>query len=260
MRLTQYLIMEICRECNLGKLHPECPNLHRDRYASIRHDEPVPDKDFLKIATAMYREYGFRGRVGFHYYNEPLVASARMWRLMDQISGKVPEAEFVLWSNGVLLPEDCREFKRFAEIHITDYRIPKHEAKNLGRLLEAAPWTQVHHWPLDDRLFGIGEEASFRPCHRMFTEFIIDYFGNVHLCCYDWQGLGTIGNVQERPLAELVADWQKVRQQIGGNAMDPRSPLVCLKCTMKSGGFPQNWIGKPEIGAAARQEVKGWEM
>jgi len=255
MHLTQYLILEVCRECNLGKLHPQCPNLHPGRYSEVRHEQPVPDYKAIQIVREAYEKHGFRGRVGFHYYNEPLLAAERMWRLMERISAKVPQAEFVLWSNGTLLPEDCSEFRRFSEIHITDYRIPKHEAKNLPALVSACTHAQIHRWPLDNRLHGIGGEVSFQPCHRMFTEFIIDYFGNVHLCCYDWQGLASIGNVQDEALGVLIEKWQKVRRQIGGVAMDPRSPLACLKCRMRSAGFTR-FI--PEIGIDAQEEVRKW--
>ena len=98
-RFTQYLIYEITPHCNFGKLHPQCPNLHPERYGTLRQEEPVPDKRIVDIVVAMYREHGFRGRVGWHFYCEPLMDSERMWRLMDQIQGKVPEAGFVLWSS-----------------------------------------------------------------------------------------------------------------------------------------------------------------
>lgn len=255
MKYQQYLIFEITRDCNLGKLHPQCPNLHAERYGSLNVDEPVPDRKIVEVAVAMYREHGFRGRIGFHFYNEPTMASGRMWTLMDKIAAKVSEAGFVLWSNGTLLPDDCSEFARFEEIHITDYQLKKHPVRNLDALKRAQPMTQVHRWPLDNRLHGIGEEVSFAPCHRMFTEFVVDYYGNVHLCCFDWQGQASLGNVQETPLGVLVAEWQKVREQIGGTTMDPRSPLACLKCEKRSAGIT-GFV--PEVARDAREAVRRW--
>jgi hypothetical protein len=32
MKLTQFLIFELCRECNLGAVHGKCPNSHPERY------------------------------------------------------------------------------------------------------------------------------------------------------------------------------------------------------------------------------------
>jgi hypothetical protein len=255
MNKTGYLSIEICRECNLGAFHKRCPNLHPDRYASVKHDEPLRTGQRANVAIAMYRKHGFRGRVGFHYYNEPLADADRMWELMDTIGGTAPEAEFVLWSNGTLLPEDCEPFKQFAEIHITDYQIPEHRAVNLSALKKACPYTMVHRWGLDDRINVLGDEVRYSPCHRMFTEFIVDCYGNVHLCCYDWRGLASIGNVQETPLGELVKRWQEVREQIGGGAMDPNSPDACLKCKMRSSGIT-SFVEEPA--KAARQMVRRW--
>ena len=258
MNLTQYLIFEICRECNLGKVHKRCPNLHRERYAAGKSVEAVADRQIVEIAEGMYRRHGFRGRIGWHYYNEPLVAAERMFAVMDQITGKVPEAEFVLWTNGTLLPEDCREFGRFAEIHVTDYRLKKHPVRNRRALKKANKAVEFHRWGLDDRLHSIGEEPNgFAPCQRMFTEFIVDYYGNVRLCCYDWRGLASIGNVQETPLADLVEKWQEVRRQISGEAMDPNSPAACLRCKMRCGQVSD--FGPAGIGQAAREAMRNGE-
>lgn len=73
MHLTQYLIFELCRECNLGTAHPECPNRHPQRYGSLPADEPLTDNQIVNAAEAMYVTHGFKGRVGWHYYNEPLM-------------------------------------------------------------------------------------------------------------------------------------------------------------------------------------------
>jgi len=216
-------------------------------------DEPLTDDQIVDIAEAMHLKHGFQGRVGWHYYCEPLMASERMWRLMDRIVGKVPDAAFTLWTNGTLFPADCREFQRFAEIHVTDYGLPSHPARNLRAVRNSRRSTKVHRWRLDGRLNGIGDEVRYSPCHRMFTEFIVDYFGNVHVCCYDWQGRVSIGNIHKEPLDELIHRWHEVRNQISGDVMDPTSPEACLKCKMRSPGFTRF---VPEIGMDAERFVR----
>ena len=257
MNTTGYLSIEICRECNLGGLHKRCPNMHPDRYAAMPHEAPVSDGQLIAIVHEMYRRYGFQGRVAFHYYNEPLMAAPRMWSLMAAITVAVPEATFALWSNGTLLPEDCSDFTRFAEIHITDYQLAEHRAVNLSALKKACPYTQVHRWGFDDRIVVRipPSEVSYAPCHRPFTEFVIDYYGNVHLCCYDWRGLASIGNVQETPLGALVAKWQEVREQIGRPVMAPESPDACLVCKMRSPGIT-GFVEKPA--REAKHMVRRW--
>jgi radical SAM protein with 4Fe4S-binding SPASM domain len=193
----------------------------------------------VDVAEAMYCKHGFRGRIGWHYYNEPLMAAERMWRLMHEIVTKVPEASFVLWTNGTLIPEDCSEFRRFDEIHVTDYGLADHPTRNLKALRKVQPATKVHHWQLDGRLNGFGDEVNYSPCRRMFTEFIVDYLGSIHLCCYDWQGRASVGNVHEDSLEELIRRWHGMRNRICWEAMDPGAPEACLKCKMRSTAIPR---------------------
>ena len=49
---------------------------------------------------------------------------------------------------------------------------------------------------------------------------IFDYYGNVRLCCYDWRGLGYIGNIYCNSLNELVHWWGLNRDAISGERMD----------------------------------------
>lgn len=243
-------------------MHPKCPNRHRDRYgawfggARLGKNTPLTDNQIVDGAEAMYLKHGFKGRVGWHYYNEPLMVAERMWRLMDRIKGKVPEASFVLWTNGTLLPGDCSEFRRFDEIHVTDYGLPDHPARNLRAIRKAQPATRVHRWQLDDRLHCFGDEVSYSPCRRMFTEFIVDYYGSVHLCCYDWQGRASVGNVHVDSLDELIRRWHGVRNQIGWEVMEPEAPEACLKCKMRSTGIPRF---VPEVAMDAERFVQTYD-
>ena len=253
MNLTQYLIFEIGTECNLGALHPKCPNRHPGRYGKLPTTRSVSNERFAEIADVMYNCEGFRGRIGFHYYNEPLVSIGRMWLLMNMITNRVPEARYTLWTNGTLLPEDCSQFARFEEIHVTDYGLADHPVRNSARLFAAQPKTQIQRVRLDDRLNAIGEDHSEKPCHRMFTEFIIDYWGNVHLCCYDWAGQGSIGNIHTEGLQELVTRWQHARGRMAGEWMIPSAPESCFRCKMRSTYIPQF---VPEIAADAKRYIE----
>ncbi len=254
MKYTQYLIMELGTRCNLGDVHTRCPNRHPERYSRLPKEGPVSMERKVEIAEHMYREEGFRGHIGFHYYNEPLVDMGLMFDTMDAISSRVPEATYTLWTNGTLLPEDCSQFRRFSEIHITDYQLPEHPIQNLRRLTDAVDICPiVHRGRLDDRLHAIGNTDSRGPCNRMFTEFIIDYHGNVHLCCYEWKGSAAQGNVMTKPLALLVDHWQSRRWQVSGSEMREASWRVCLRCKMRSTHIPQ-FI--PEIAEKAREQCQ----
>jgi hypothetical protein len=223
----------------------------------------MSDGLIVDTAVRMYREFGFRGLVGWHYYNEPLCEMARMLSLMSAICDRVHEARFVLWSNGMLLPMVQDGFEYFEQAHLTDYGgLSK---PRVSKLRERCPHVMVHRWPLDDRLTADSGPLRYEPCGRMFTEFILDYYGNVHLCCFDWMGLGLPGNIHTTPfdwmglglpgnihttpIDELVRRWQAIRQGVSGDQMDAAAPQTCLRCTKRNAAVPNF---EPTIAADAR--------
>ena len=232
MKYTGYLIFEIGKTCNLGKLHAECPNLNPDRFSRIISDQTVPDSLVVELAAEAYQVHGFRGRIGWHYYNEPLMAEARMWRLMDAIDARVP-ARYALWTNGTRWPKKPENLARFEGVHVTDYGVPD-QPIDREAWRQVVPHVQFQSWRLDDRV-TVDPQDSLYPCRRMFTEFIVDYYGNVHLCCYDWRGLGSPGNVHTDSLADLAKRWQAIRESVSGSMMTPDAPEVCRRCAMRCG-------------------------
>jgi len=148
MRYTQFLIFELGHKCNLAHVHKLCPSASPERFANVDTSRELTDDMIVRTAVRMYQEFGFRGLIGWHYYNEPTIQRERMMSLMARIKSEVSEARFVLWTNGThILSSD--EMDAFDQIHVTDYtrdgntplvQIADHEK------------SQVHHWPLDSRL------------------------------------------------------------------------------------------------------------
>jgi hypothetical protein len=150
---------------------------------------------------------GFAGHVAFHWYNEPLLYCDRITAVMDA----VPEARYLLWTNGTLIDKHADVVARFDRVVRTAY--------DGDGNFPFAP---------DTRLANYGEHlrGSVR-CVRPLVEFPIDCAGNVRLCCQDWRGDTYIGNVHEG--FEAVADrWLAITRGI----IDGTScPDVCLTCT-----------------------------
>lgn len=228
MKHTPFLIFEICTECNLSKEHKhKCPNSHPDRYKMLDVSAPLTDDKIISLAKEAYNKLGFRGLIGFHYFNEPLMAKERMLGLIKKIKKELPQSRFVLWSNGELIPEDCSELACFDIIIITDYH-----GKNFERVKSVVPRVVVNDCKFDERL-DAAAGPSTNPCYRMFSEFIIDYFGNVHICSIDWRGEVKIGNVWRDSLGVLVAKFQRIRRQISKKPLDRGSPEICKNCGIK---------------------------
>lgn len=224
MRLTQCLIFELSPICNLGEAHrAACPNRSPERWAGIVPGAMLSDDRIVEIATAMHRDYGFRGFVGWHYYNEPLATIGRMFSLMLRIRDEVPVSRFLLWTNGLLLPEAWPWRVDFDLAYVTWY--PGHPPANLDVLRDNCLDVRVVPANFDRRL-AAPSEGDLSPCTRMLFEFAIDCYGFVHPCCWAWRGRDTIGNVITEPLGDVVARWQETRRlSIAGPVPD-----ACRRC------------------------------
>jgi hypothetical protein len=172
---------------------------------------------------------GFTGLFGFHYYNEPLCAWGRVKRLIDRIKGAVPKARFVLWTNGLAVPDDRGELAVFEQINVTDYTGVKAGLQDLpGNVVwrPVAPDGRREVKPL-----GF---PKLTPCRRMYTEMIIDYFGTVHACCHDWRGTIPLGNAGLEPPESIIEKWQTTRANVTGRVMGPHAPKTCLHCPSRT--------------------------
>lgn len=235
MHLTQYLSFEITRHCNLGKIHDLCPNRHPERYASVDMSNPIRDDMIVAICDDAYNRYGFQGKVSWHYYSEPLVAEDRMWRLMDAIDSVAPQAEYDLWTNGTIWPKHPENLDRFAVIRITDYLLEDHRV-DLEHWVTVKTEITRNYGYLDGRINPPPRKRTIR-CFRPYTEMIFDYFGQVHLCCYDWRGLGSPGNIHTSTFPEIIQRWQAIRAIIGRDGFQPEAPAVCQTCPWKTNGL-----------------------
>lgn len=239
LALVQILEFELGSKCNLGHEHKECPNLHPERYGTLDTSRELDDETIVACAVQAYRELGFTGLIGWIYYNEPLLQAERMFGLMDRIKQQAPQARFILWTNGYLIPEDCDAYKAFSQIVISNYgdKSRRGLANLFAKRIEAR-W--MENAALDNRLQQLQLLGDTKPCLRPFVEFVIDNHGNTHLCCYDWQGKGTWGNVLVTEFVELARKWRAMLPEIAGEKMTDRAPEVCRTCAYRWGAYQQH--------------------
>lgn len=228
LSMLQMLEFELGSQCNLGELHASCPNQHPDRYAALDRSRELDDKRIVECASAAYNSLGFTGLIGWIYYNEPLLQADRMFRLMERIKQAAPAARFILWTNGMLVPEDCDNYKQFEQVVVSDYN-PTCK-RGYDRLAAKGVSAKLLSAELDDRLVDFEPTDKAAACLRPFVELIIDNHGNSHICCYDWRGRGTLGNVFSTEFAAIAAAWRKQLPHIAGQTMTSDAPAVCRGC------------------------------
>ncbi len=249
LQYTQLINFEIGDKCNLTKMHPECPS------NAVRSGKELTDEKILGLVNEIYTKYGFRGFIAWHFYNEPLLQADRIFNLMEQIRKDFPKSRFLLWSNCTILPEDDR-IKLFEDAYLTDYL-------NVGMDRVYGCFKNVaHFWykgkdiSLDERFFSpYTEENHYERCLRPLVEFIIDNYGDVHFCCYDWNIRTEVGNVWNSSLDEILKKREELSRQVCGKQMTEDSPWRCLRCTFRESD-PKTSDFDPLIAVQASEEYK----
>jgi hypothetical protein len=194
------------------------------------------DETIIDAAVTAYEKLGFTGLIGFHYYNEPLLQAKRLFRVAANILGRAPKARFLLWTNGMLIPENVDQYSLFDQIVISGYN--EESARGRDRLAAAGiKCDYVDNAQLDDRLQTLEPKDKSASCLRPFLEMIFDHYGNTHLCCYDWRGQGTTGNLNDQSIEELAAMWYRSLPKIAADKMSEDAPTVCLNCSHRWNQF-----------------------
>jgi hypothetical protein len=250
MRFLQFLNFELTQECNLANDHPLCPvsDAQRRQFTDTRRH--LSDDVVREIAVRAYKELGFRGLVGFHYYNEPLLEKERMLGLIEAIRKQVPAARFVLWTNGELIHPPAAGLAVFDQIWVTNYA-----RRDYSFLKNVVPCLNLCPVKFDQRRYPAGERGR-KPCLRPYCELIIDYYGNVHICCVDWAGRASPGNIFTADFAQLACRQEDILDNISSGKMSREAPPFCLRCSQRYASIDAY---EPVIAAEAQKAARsGW--
>ncbi|MCK4258889.1 MAG: SPASM domain-containing protein [Halanaerobiales bacterium] len=224
---TTILSFEICDECNLKQVHAKCP-INQCEYDK-RFGPLTVEKITKSIDEA--QELGFEGYVAFHYHNEPLL---ELEKVQQVISAK-GDVKYLLWTNGLLLSRDisANDFLNdFDCIVITCY--DQNDMPFFEEIKSMYKNVKIISWEFDDRLDAYSREyVNEIGCKRVLFELPIDYYGNVHLCCFDWNNSYKIGNINETSFKEVVLGdaYQNIHKLANNKLLNRNeSPEICLNC------------------------------
>jgi hypothetical protein len=225
--------------------------------------------DLLDQAAAL----GFRGRVGFHHYSEPLL-DPRNVELAREAGARGMQP--YLHTNGDALRSNeglCRDVAQvygLIVVGLYDYRTNEELERDKHWWRERLPRANVQFSPIgpgaagqatslaspkalvpsDRRIATPDLTYSNAPCHRPLIRMIVRHDGGVSNCCEDTFGAFDLGSVHERSLADL---WWSTRHvavvtDLVGGRREPYA--LCRSCPLGPTGRPDN--GRP-IGFARRR-------
>lgn len=221
---TLILTFEIGEECNLKQQHANCPISQRTY--RIKKKALTVDKIIECIHSA--KTLGFDGLIGFHYYNEPLLSMDKILKVIE----RADHCRFLLWTNGLLLNAYQAQLDKFFAVVISCY--DKKHLNDYKNIQSRHPHVFIMAEQFDARkdIYQSQRVLQFN-CKRPLFELPIDYYGNVHLCCIDWDNQYEIGNVNESSLASIVCAeaYQKALNMGYRNLYDCTDrPDICKHC------------------------------
>ncbi len=222
----QYLSFEINNRCNYIKEHPWCPINDPLRYPSHESKIPCSDEVIVKFALKMI-ERGFTGKIGWHYYNEPMLTINRGFRLMDQIRSKQYSTKFVLWTNGYGIDGTSPAWlPLFDQVSVSLYN-EEDTARLCTPRIEDIPCVNCVPAPHDERKQVYDKEPD-NPggCRRpRDIEMPINYYGNIRMCCSDFRGHVSLGNIMEEDHDSLITKWFEMADKVAAGEV-----RLCWKC------------------------------
>ena len=187
-----------------------CPNSISDR-GDIKNIRLMEESLFRKIIDEL-AEIRFNGRLSPHFYGEPLT-DKRLPILLSYARNKLPEAKIVIYTNGDLLNEDTYNELKKAGVdlfHVSNpvglninkkdikvYNLTKEELYNRGALLDIPK-----------------KKASC--CLLPYNNLVINYRGDIVLCCNDFYSTKTFGNLKEESLIDI---WNKKEYKLIRNEL-----------------------------------------
>lgn len=186
MKPFEIVQIETTTYCNL-----KCPNCPVN---SNPRPKALMDWDTFKAIIVDLEQHQFKGRILMQGYGEPL-SDSRIIEMVAYTRKAVPLATIQINSNGTLLTQELLD--KLGEAGLNMINITGSTRKEFESEI-----VEVHKRPLPKYLSNIGGlvkvkfnyNKGFPECLKKNT-ICVNWEGNVVLCCNDYLGLVTFGNV-----------------------------------------------------------------
>jgi radical SAM protein with 4Fe4S-binding SPASM domain len=235
----EVIALETTTYCNLRCKF--CPNSKYER--GLKKNEKLMDLNLFKKIINELAEIRYRGRIALYSYGEPF-NDERLAYLIKYCKRKIPNATVEINSNGFLMTiEKYREVvdAGIDKICVTQYgSIMPPNTKKVFEYLRTRPKSEnkiTYRKLKDTELSNRGGEIELETsvnyelpiCMYPNSAFTIDYKGDVILCCNDYHGLVTFGNLKDKTLLEIISksSFYKIMKEIRNKKYRLE---ICKKC------------------------------
>jgi len=180
---------------------------NNDRFP--KREQGLMQEEVYKKVIDELAEKNFRGRLSPHFYGEPLL-DTRLPTWVEYTRMKLPLCFIAIRTNGDFFNEDL--FINLLDKGADHFLITNYDDEEKPLLKSLATKYPIHitfqsykDFPKVDKageIFKIGKSLS-RPCLRPASCLVINWKGNVLLCCQDFYEAYCFGNIREENLWEI---------------------------------------------------------
>jgi len=215
--------LELSNQCNFSKIHKKCP-------VSRYKEKKVLETEIVYKVLDELSSYDFSGEIDFHRYNEPMI-DKRLFDFIEYTNKVLPKAKISILTNGSLLNQQV--FEKLEKYNIWLLTVSSYTFKEHDRLIKlktSIPY-KVYYSHLDDRedIYHRSEINSTKPCYATIRDITINCYGDLSICCLDWQNLFTFGSLASQSLKEILSSpafLEVHRDLFNGN----RKLGICQRC------------------------------
>jgi FkbM family methyltransferase len=232
---THHVYLELSNLCNYAHLHKACP------VAQLAQNKDILPSQIVEDVLDTLHRYGFRGRIGFHTYNEPLM-DPRLTQFTRRARQACPDSEIYICTNGYYLDQTMAE--ELVQTGVNHIHVSAYSDSEQRRLEAIRVPVQYHvdRMTLDKRMdaYDKPETDDNRPCYSPLYQIIVTAAGRISLCCMDWKRQHCFGDLHKQSFEQAMKDpamWSLYEQLSKGD----RRLSLCKRCQFVRGN------AEPEI-------------
>jgi tetratricopeptide (TPR) repeat protein len=225
--LVRTVYIGISNVCNYSHIHEKCP-LHYQKEKII-----LPSDIVYRVLDEL-AEIDYQGVITFHLYNEPL-ADKRLFKFISYAKNKSKSLKIFILTNGYYL--DQRLAKELSDYGIWKLEVSAYSGAEFERLkmIDVNIPYRVNLQTLDGRLniYDSPHVDIKAPCYLPVTDVTINCNGDILLCCLDWKGQHTFGNLFNDSILTILQNRQRSAIYESLKKGERSFPL-CKRCTFFS--------------------------
>ena len=225
-----------------------CPNVELERFGD--DENFLMKQEVFETLIEQLVDLKFSGLISPHLYGEPL-SDHRMLSWAKYIKKKLPECRLKIVTNGDFLDKD--NFKNFIDAGVDIFYISKHSKllkKPCRQLLEDLDKDTLNkHILVQDFFSDFNQNQSMftnrggsvdlkeeivkkPPVNCSYSTYpVINVYGDLILCCQDFNNNYVFGNIMSQPLKNIWFDKKNIdlRKRIYDYKLDLK---ICQDCKM----------------------------